>query len=211
MLGIPLILGALGEEATPPIALLVTVETAYLWLLATLQMEMASRGAGSISLQAIGRILRDVALNPVVASVALGIAWAAAGISMPAVVERLVALLAQAAVPVSLFALGMALATFEVRGEARTTALICVLKLALYPALALFLALVVFDLPPIWAATLFLFTSMPVGANAFVFASRYDKAVGSISAAVAVSSAIAVVSVTIMLAAVRAMGLASQP
>jgi predicted permease len=204
MLGIPLILGALGNEAGTPIAILVTVETAYLWILATLHMEVASRGLRSMSFAAVGGILRDVALNPIVGSVLLGIAWAASGLTIPPVVDKLLSLLAQSAIPVALFALGMSLAAYSIKGQVGTMTLICGLKLIFYPALALMFALWVFDLPLIWASALLLFTSMPVGANAFVFAALYDRAVGSVSAAIAVSTVIAVVSVTIVLAILRA-------
>lgn len=204
MLGIPLILGGLGNDAAAPIAFLVTVETIYLWVLATLHMEVASRGPRSISFGAIGGILRDVARNPIVGAVLLGIAWAASGLTMPAVPDKLLALLAQSAIPVALFALGMSLAAYSIKGQLGTMTLICVLKLAFYPALALAFALWVFELPPLWAAALLLFTSMPVGANAFVFASLYDRAVGSVSSAIAVSTAIAIVTLTIVLAIVQA-------
>jgi malonate transporter and related proteins len=211
MLGIPLILGALGNDAATPIALLVTVETAYLWILATLHMEIAGRGLGSISFAAIGGILRDVARNPIVGSVALGVAWAASGLTIPAIPDKLLALLAQSAIPIALFALGMSLSAYSIKGEIATMTLICALKLAFYPALALTFALWVFELPLLWASALFLFTSMPVGANAFVFAALYDRAVGSVSAAIAVSTVIAVISVTIVLAILRAGWLGGSP
>lgn len=203
MLGIPLILGALGPDATTPIAVLVTVETIYLWVLATLHMEVAARGLRSISLAAIGSILRDVARNPIVGAVLLGIGWASTGMALPAFPDKLLALLGQAAIPVALFALGMSLSAYSIKGEIGTMTLICGLKLALYPMLAIVFALWVFELPPLWASVLFLFTSMPVGANAFVFAALYDRAVGSVSAAIAVSTVVAVATLTIVLAIVQ--------
>jgi predicted permease len=211
MLGIPLLLGAFGTAAATPIAFLVTIETIYLWILATLHMEIASHGVRSISFGAVAAILRDVARNPIVASVILGIAWAAGGLPSPPLVDHLLALLAQSAVPISLFALGMSLAAYGIAGQIRTLSLILILKMVIYPAMALVLAHYVFELPPVWTAALLVFTSMPVGANAFVFAARYDRAVGSVSAAVAVSTAISVVSVTIILAALQTMGLAATP
>jgi len=45
--------------------------------------------------------------------------------------------------------------------------------------------------------------AMPVGANAYLFASRYDRAVGSTSAAVAASTAFAVVTVSVTLYLLR--------
>jgi malonate transporter len=211
MLGIPLLLGAFGNAAATPIAFLVTLETIYLWILGTLHMEIASRGVRSISFGAVWAILRDVAANPIVASVILGIVWATTGLTIPPLADRLLALLAQSAVPVSLFALGMTLAAYGIAGQMRTLSLILILKMAIYPALALVLAHYVFALPPVWTAALLVFTSMPVGANAFVFAARYERAIGSVSAAVAVSTAIAVVSVTAILAMLQVMGLAATP
>jgi predicted permease len=211
MLGIPLLLGAFGNAAATPIAFLVTLETIYLWVLGTLHMEIASRGLRAISFGAIAGILKDVARNPIVASVIAGIAWAATGLATPPLADRLLALLAQSAVPISLFALGMSLAAYGIAGQVRTLSLILILKMAIYPAMAFALARYVFELPPVWTAALLVFTSMPVGANAFVFAARYDRAVGSVSAAVAVSTAIAVVSVTIVLAVLQMMGLAATP
>ena len=64
-----------------------------------------------------------------------------------------------------------------------------------------------FGLTPLWAGALAVFTSMPVGANAFVFAARYERAVGSVSAAVAISTLLAVLTVTAMLAVLQALGL----
>jgi hypothetical protein len=209
MLGLPLILGAFGNAAATPIAFLVTIETIYLWLLATLHMQVATRGVRSISVGAIAGILRDVALNPIVAAIIVGLAWAATGLTMPALPDKLLALLAQSAVPVSLFALGMSLVSYGLAGQVPTLSLILVLKMLVYPVLALVLAIYVFDLPPVWTGALLLFTSMPVGANAFVFASLYEKAVGSVSAAVAVSSAISVISVTVILALLQMAGYTS--
>lgn len=211
MLGIPLLLGAFGNAAATPIAFLVTLETIYLWILGTLHMEVASRGVRAISFGAVGAILKDVARNPIVASVIAGIAWAATGLTLPPLVDRLLALLAQSAVPISLFALGMSLAAYGIAGQARTLSLILILKMAIYPAMAFALARYVFELPPVWTAALLVFTSMPVGANAFVFAARYDRAIGSVSAAVAVSTAIAVASVTAILAVLQMIGLAATP
>jgi predicted permease len=40
---------------------------------------------------------------------------------------------------------------------------------------------------------------MPVGANAFIFAAKYETAVGSVSGAIAVSTAVAVATVSAVL------------
>jgi predicted permease len=206
MLGIPLILGAFGEAAATPVAFIVSAETMLLWLIGTLHMEVSARSWAGFSPVVIGGALRDVLINPIVLSIMVGLAWAASGLHLPAVVDKLIAIVAQSAIPVALFSLGMSLATFRVRGQVGTIGTICGLKLGLYPVLAFVLAHYVFELPLVWASTLTLFTSMPVGANAFVFASRYEKAVNSISAAVAISTVIAVFSVSAVLGLLQLLG-----
>jgi malonate transporter and related proteins len=207
MLGIPLILSAFGSDAATPVAILVTCDSIMLWLLGTLHMELTLRGAGSGSLGSIARTVLDLARNPIIAAVILGTLWRWSGFALPGTADKLIALLGEAAIPVSLTALGMTLARYEIKGQTPTLLLITTLKLVVFPAVALWLGLFAFDLTPVWAGTLAVFSSMPVGANAFVFAARYERAVGSVSAVVAFSTVIAVLTVTAMLAILQGLGL----
>lgn len=207
MLGIPLVLSAFGPEAATPVAILLTCDTIMLWMLGTLHMELALRGFGGGSLTSTARTVLDLVRNPIIAAVIIGLLWRWSDLALPSLIDKLITLLAGAAIPVSLTALGMTLARYEIKGQTPTLALITVLKLAVFPAVTLWLGLFAFGLTPIWAGTLAVFASMPVGANAFVFASRYERAVGSVSAAVAVSAAIAVLTVTAMLAILQGLGL----
>mgnify|MGYP001484362579 CR=1 FL=1 len=65
----------------------------------------------------------------------------------------------------------------------------------------------VFVLPPLWSAIAILFASMPVGANAFMFAAKYDRVVGSVSAAIGITTALSIVSVFAVLYAITLLGL----
>lgn len=205
LLGIPLILSAFGPDAATPVAILLICDTTMLWLIGTLHMELTLRGASG-SLGQLSRTALDLMKNPIIAPVILGVLWRWSGLVLPDVVDKLIVLLGSAAIPVSLTALGMTLARYELKGQTPTLLLIVALKLIAFPAVALWLGLYVFGLTPIWAGVLAVFTSMPVGANAFIFAARYDRAVGSVSAAVAVSVVLAVLTVTALLAILQGMG-----
>ena len=150
--------------------------------------------------------MKDLALNPILISIVAGALWRQTGMPIPAVFDQILVILGQAAVPVSLFALGMALAMYEVKGEAATVTVICVLKLLVYPALAFYLAINAFGVPPAVASVFLIYTCMPVGANAFLFASRYERAVGPISAALAVSTIVAIATLTVVLALLKSHG-----
>lgn len=207
MLGIPLILSAFGPEAATPVAILVTCDTIMLWMLGTLHMELTLRGFGSGSLGSVARTVLDLVRNPIIAAVIIGTLWRWSGFALPGVIDTLITLLGGAAIPVSLTALGMTLARYEIKGQTPTLLLITTLKLIAFPAVVLWLGLSVFGLTPIWAGVLAVFSTMPVGANAFVFASRYERAVGSVSAAVAITTVAAVFTVTAMLVILQELGL----
>jgi hypothetical protein len=205
MLGIPIAVMAFGPEATPLLAILIAVETPLLWIAGTLHIEFARRGS-AMSFNALGGVAKDLATNPIVFSLVLGLAGRAAGLELPAVPDRILALLGQAGVPAALFALGMVLSTFRLGGEGATLGLVAALKLFVLPALAYVLAAHVFALPPLVVAVIVLHAAMPVGANPFLFATRYDRSTGAISAAIVASTLAAVVTISTLLVLLGAGG-----
>ena len=211
MLGFPVILLALGPEAAAPLAVLALCETLGLWVIGTLHMGFIAVDGARTGPRAILRVLLDVARNPLIIALAAGLLWRAGGLTLPGAASRFVDLVGGAAIPVSLFALGMSLATHGGRGEGASVGLLCLVKLVLYPALAFWLATEIFHLPRIWAGALVIYVSMPVGANAFVYAARYDRALTAISAAVAISTALSVITVTVALALLKQQGIVIQP
>lgn len=199
MLGIPLALDRFGAEAATPIAIIISVSSPILWFAATLHIELASEREE----MAVGKLLRDLIVsllkNPLILGLVAGIAWRATGLGLHPVPDKMIALLGQAAIPGSLVALGLGLTAFRAHGQIATVLLVCGLSLVAFPALVWLLAFHVFALPPIWAGVAVLFAACPPGANAYLFASRYDAATGSISAAVALGTVLSVLSVTLIL------------
>jgi predicted permease len=60
------------------------------------------------------------------------------------------------------------------------------------------------QLPPLSAAVVIMMASLPAGANAFLFASQSGHAVNAVSGAVAIGTALSVVTITAVLVAVQA-------
>lgn len=199
MLGIPLALDRFGAEAATPIALIVSVSSPLLWFAATLHIESVERRGGT----SWAGLLRDLMLgllrNPIILGVLAGTAWRLTGFGIHEIPDKMITMLGQAAVPVALVSLGMSLTAFEVRGQVATMTAICLLSLVLMPAMAWLLAVAVFALPPVWTGVAVLFAACPTGANAFLFASRYRVATGSVSGAVALGTTLSVVTISLML------------
>lgn len=208
MLGVPLAITAFGQDAAAPIALLISIDTPLLWIVATLHIEAVRQSQArraATPLRALLGVILDLARNPIVLPLVAGSLWRLTGLGIPTLADRLLELMGGAAVPAALFSLGMSLASYEMKGQARTLSLIVLLKMAVFPVVAFVLATWIFELPPLWRAIIILFAAMPVGANAFLFATRYERAINSVSAAIAASTMIAVVTTAVILYFLRSM------
>ncbi|RZN11559.1 AEC family transporter [Bradyrhizobium genosp. SA-3] len=197
MLGIPLTLSALGNEAAGPMALILSVNTPLLWLCGILQMELVSRKRTGSALSVVSPVLADLARNPLMLAIGFGVIWRFTGLGLNPVVDKTIELLAQAGSPTALIALGINLFRFEVKGEKLSILVMCALKLMTMPAAAYLLAKLL-DLPPIAAGVVVLFAAMPTGANAYIFAVQYQRLVNPVSGAVALGTLLAAVTLPVV-------------
>ncbi|SFJ61196.1 AEC family transporter [Bradyrhizobium sp. cf659] len=197
MLGIPLTLSALGNEAAGPMALILSVNTPLLWLCGTLQMELVGRKQTGSALTVIWPVLADLSRNPLMLAIGFGVVWRFTGLGLNPVVDRTIELLARAGSPAALIALGINLFRFEVKGEKLGIVVMCALKLMAMPAAAFVLAKLL-GLPPTAAGVVVLFAAMPTGANAYIFAVQYQRQVNPVSGAVALGTLLAAVTLPVV-------------
>lgn len=192
MLGIPLCYNVYGPAAGATIAILLSIHTPLLWLGGSLHMALVSgEGDGRTLRQTAVDIFKELARNPIVIAVVLGFSWQMTGLGLHPLVDRTLNLLGQAGIPCSLVALGLSLVAFEIKGQTTTLLTIMIVKLIVIPAAAAVLAYEVFALDAVTAGVVVLFAAMPSGANAFLFANRYQRAVNSASGSVALGTALA--------------------
>ncbi|GAB4236695.1 MAG: AEC family transporter [Methyloligellaceae bacterium] len=199
MLGIPLAFDRFGAQAAAPVAIIISISSPLMWFAATLHYELAGKRRD----MALAPLLKDLLLsllrNPIVTGLVAGLAWRATGLGLHPVPDKMISLLGQAAIPGSLVALGLSLTAFRIRGQLPTVAVICLLSLVVLPALVWVAAFKILALPPVWAGVAVLLAACPPGANAYLFAARHDAATGSVSAAVALGTALSMISVTLIL------------
>lgn len=204
MLGIPLVLSALGNEAAGPMSLILSVNTPLLWLCGILQMELVSRKRTGSPLAVIRPVLADLARNPLMLAIGFGVVWRFTGLGLNPVVDKTIGLLAQAGSPAALIALGITLFRFEVKGEMLSVVAMSALKLLAMPAVALVLAKLL-NLPPIVTGVVVLFAAMPTGANAYIFAVQHQRLVNPVSGAVALGTLLAAVTLPVVVMIVAAL------
>jgi predicted permease len=206
MLGLPLGSAYFGDAVTAAIAVIIAIHAPILWIVATLQQESLAGVRTQNEASRLRQVLLDLMRNPIIAGVVLGSLWRLTGLGLPSIADHLLAMIAQPAIPGSLFALGMTLTRFEVRADAHALALITVLKLVVLPLVAYVTARFALGLPAVGVDAVTVLAACPTGANAYLFADRYGHAVGAVSSAIAVGTALAAVTVTLVLVLLGAGG-----
>jgi hypothetical protein len=197
LLGIPLAKITLGDAALPVVSLVLVFNSLLLWTLVTVSVEWAR--TRSVSLAGFVETVKNVLTNPVVASILLGTAWGWSGVPLPDIADRTLDLVGQAAIPLSLIALGMGLAEFGIRDGWRESAAISLLKLAVQPFIVFALARVL-GLPPIETQAIVLLASLPVGANVYLMAREFGTLGGPVAASLVLSTTLAAVTTPVVLA-----------
>jgi len=195
MLGIPLSVAHYGVKAAIPAALIVAIHAPVHWFFATLRAEWSAHSQKPVS-TIFAELAINLARNPIVMALVLGIAFGLTGIGLDPVIDRTISLLGQAGIPAALFALGLSLAAFGFKGNIRGLTVILVLKMMVFPLVASLMAFKVFALPPLSANVVVLFSCLPPGANAYIFANRYNASVAPVSGAIAIGTFIALFTVT---------------
>jgi phosphohistidine phosphatase SixA len=194
-LGIPLVTMAYGEGAALPAALATVATNLFSFAVAIVCLEMLAKPQPG----SIGKTLGGVARSPLIWPIALAILLVAHDVKVPLPVERLASLLAAAAGPCALFAIGLFVSQLSLRAGAAAAWPSTALKLVLHPALT---ALLVFYLLPVdayWAKVAVVCASLPLGATAFVLAQRYKLLEAETSTGAVLSTAVSVLTVSVVM------------
>ena len=196
-IGVPLALLAFGEEAAVPMAVILVVNNAVLVLLVALFItDESSGGAGSTFVRTMASLVK----NPLLMSVVVAMGFSASGLTMPEMPALFLDLLAGAAAPTALFALGIALVGQPVRAAWGELGALALFKLFMHP---LMMALVFLGWPaigpypfdPLWIKIALIFSCLPVAANVFNLAEFYSVYSGRTATSIMLSTLIASVSV----------------
>lgn len=195
----PLILSVLGNEAALPMALGSMVHN-LIFMVGYPALATAGQTEPGVLRRAL---LRAGPLNPAVIAVVVAVLFRSLGLDLPAVVAMPINLLAQSVIPVALFAVGLALGpamkAFRTSGASPVAIVfISLLKLLALPALTwTAVHFLVPDPTGILTATLVLLAAMPTGVTSFTLSQEFDGDGHLVAAIVAVSTVLALVTVSV--------------
>jgi predicted permease len=212
MIGIPLIGLAYGQAALVMLLTLISVHALILLTAATIVLEviearrvattqMAGDEPPRHVLETVLTAIKNGIIHPVPLPIILGLLFAQTGLVLPDVVDRPLQLLGTAFGPVALLLVGATLTQVRVGSHVVAALGISSLKNL---ALPLLVAVVCWfsGLRGLELKVMIVAASLPMGANVFLFAQRYQVAQDLVTASMAVSTALGLISISLVMSLV---------
>lgn len=209
MIGIALINLLFGSQGLVTLLTLVSVHALVLLTMATVVLElavrrdavreMAAQGKSASMLRIVLQSLKASVLHPVPLPILLGLLYAQTGWGIAPVLDKPLALLGSSLSPLALVLVGVSLAYTRVGHHWRGALALAGAKNVLHPLLVGLLCvwMGVSGLP---MTVMVVTAALPIGANVFLFSQRYRVAEDLVTASVAMSSVMALVTLTAVLA-----------
>ena len=198
MLGIPVVLISLGSEASIPLFLILAVHGVICFSCATALLEITTKKEREFK-NTLLAVLKSLSGLPVILALLAGLAWNAFGLILPISLDKFLEILGNATIPLALFAIGGSLTQIKLSGALNEAFMMACLKLFVHPAAAFLMALHLFNLPPLWIATVTILAAMPSGVFVSVFASRYQCAEDVAASSIMISTLLSAITVSLWL------------
>ena len=202
-LGLPMLTLLLGAEAAGPIILSLAVDLIVFSSLIVILITGSREG--TVGLHTFRTIGLGLLKNPMIVAMALGFLCSGFAIPIPVPMNDFLAILGGAATPGALFAIGASLASKSAE-RMHIAGWLSFCKLVIHPAMVA-LAMVVFAVDPYSAGVLIAAAALPVAGNIFMLAQHYGVAPQRVSAAILVSTAVSIVTVSLVVAWVTTIGI----
>ena len=198
-MGIPLLQTAFGDAGVLPAVVATVWHGAVLMGLGIVLLEADfSRGAGTLRL--LANVAKGVASSPLILAAAAGLAWSGLDIPIPTVAGTFFDILAAAAAPCALFAMGLFLVGRSMTAGVGEVSWLVALKLLVQPALTYLLAFEVLEMERLWAVSAVVLAALPSGALVFVLAQQYGTYTQRPTSAILASTVLSVLTLSALFA-----------
>jgi len=209
MIGIPLVSLAYGQTGLVTLFTLISVHALILLTLATIVLELASAREHRVGIDTsfqhmaltVLTAARGAIIHPVPLPILVGLLFAQTGWVLPVVVDKPLHLLGAAFGPVALVLVGVTLTQVRIGDHLRAALGISVMKNLALPVLVALMGWAL-GMSDLHLTVMIVAASLPMGANVFLFAQRYEVAQDLITASMAVSTVSALASITLTMALV---------
>jgi malonate transporter len=206
MIGVPLVGLAYGESGQVLLFTLISLHALVLLTMATVVLELqmayeqaAETGESRHMLKTVGMAIKNAVLHPVPLPILIGLIYAQTGLGLHPIVDKPLQLLGASFGPVALVLVGITLSQTPVGHNIKGAIKLSVVKTFVHPFL-MAAAGYAMGMRGLHLTVMVVAAALPIGANVFLFSQRYQKEEEVVTAAVAVSTAFALISVTLVMA-----------
>jgi len=195
-IGLPLILILFGSVGLVPGIIGAVITVAVFMPLTIILAEIDN---GRVNRAVVLTTVLTVIRNPLLVATTLGLLASATDISIAESAVDFFKLLGNAFVPCALFAAGLFISRCSIAGELNEISWVVAVKLLLHPLVTWWLAYHVFNLDDTLAAIVVLQAALPSGVPVFVIAQQYQCFESRSSAIIALSTALSVVTLPLLI------------
>ncbi len=207
MIGVPLVGLAYGEAGLFVLFTLISLHALVLLTVATVVLELAVAREQAVKGQVATRAamlstvllaVRNAVIHPVPLPIMAGLLFAQTGLRIPELVDRPMQMLGNAFGPLALVMVGVTMAANPGGLQLRGAWMIALAKNLAHPVL-MAAAGWILGLRGVPLAVMVIAASLPIGANVFLFSQRYEVAQPVVTAAVAISTGLGLLSVSLVM------------
>ena len=198
-MGLILSVVAFGEAAAVPAILIFCFDIALQFALVPIAGALGTAAHDATRRELVGSIARSVLLHPFFVATAAGAASASIGLQLPTALDAFLEMMARAAAPAALFALGITLSKRHFAGVGAEFRVIVGLKMFAHPLIVLAVLSLIGGFDPLWVSVAVLMAALPTAASVYIFAEQYDAYVEGASSSILVTTLISAVTVPALL------------
>ena len=189
--GLPICLALFGQGALAPSALVMALNTAFVFGGAIfMQVFFSSAYTAGAGIRAA---VRQIGTNPLVLGALAGVAVSVLRLRLPQPLDSLMTTLGGATPGCALIAIGLFVARPLERGVGAPVVRASVAKLLVLPAITLALIVILPPLPPVWSAVALVMASVPTASSTFIIASTAGVRSAQLAATLVTTATVAAV------------------
>lgn len=198
LLGLPIVLLTLGDEASLPYFILLSMHALSLFTVTTVMLEFSRhRDANVVSM--VGKIFIGLLKNPILIGIIAGIILNRLELPLTGALDTTAAYLQNAVAACSLFALGASMTKYHIVGQIKQSIVVILAKNIILPALVFLSCSQMFGLSPHWTFIAVLMAAQPTGVSAYIFAERYSSGQALASTSVFLSTGFSLLTIPALL------------
>jgi predicted permease len=195
-IGFPLCMAAFGPASMTSVTITAILTVCVLFGIAVAIVEIGVQEGCSWAV--LGKVAASLARNPMLLAPVLGALYADFGPPLPEGPNRFLTLLANAASPCALVALGLFIGEPRGRPDWPPLTALVALKLVGQPAATWALAHYVFRLPPLPTGIAVVLAALPTGTGPFMLANLYGREANGVAGTILMSTVLSVLTITVL-------------